>query len=899
MKPLLKILFCLLACLGSARQVYATHILGGELYYSHLGGKQYKLTLVLYGDCGGSSFPSLSTSIPVINIARYNTVESYIRLSADAPDGEEITPICQAMLNMSTCNGGSIPGIKRFSYSRVIALADTCSEWNFRFEGALGNSSAGRSSAITNIAPPSAAMNLVATLNNTLGGNSSPVFTASLSPFFCVNKPQQYNTGCVDPDGDELTYALVPALVDPATPAVYQNGYSATSPMSLTGNSIFSPATGQYNFTPAQAQMSTVVMKVTEYRNGRVAGSVMRELNFVVLNNCFNNPPDGVISNSFQTNNTRNSVTICAGHPALDFYINPTDADGNMLNVKWSNLPAGSSFTVSNNNTPNPQGHFTWNTATAPTGIYTFFLTLTDDGCPLSSTQTIAYTIRIVPPPQLAVTQLTQTHCLYKAKLAIGLTGNDGPWQLRITRGGSNVRYFNSISQSYTDSLDAGNYHIVMKSDGATCISEQDFTITDSGQFPFAPALDTDPATYCTGDAATPIQVTGYPGATMLWSDEWGNPTGSTPPTPSTSTTGSFYWKVAQQYKTCVSDTTMATVFVSQMPNAFFDMPEMACEGDIIQVMFTGDEYPGAVYNWNWNGAPVVTGNTSGPYRIYLPKPGTHPVSLQIDNRGCLSVPNTRLVHVQPIPGNQISVADICQGDTAQISYAARQVPNASYSWNIPGATSIKGQDAGPYEAFYNTPGTKTVTLKTTAAGCSSDTTISFQVFPRPNVFIGGQLREYCMGDTVMLQPQGAASYEWLQPQQVKSNNDGYYSIVYQPTDFTVEGTSSDGCSGTATLHIGNVYSCCTFHYPNAFTPNGDGNNDLFNVKTMGNYEQYLLVIYNRWGQEVFRTLDESRGWNGIIGGTPAPSGTYFYYFNAKCYNGKTEERKGDVILLR
>ncbi len=900
MKPIIKILCCLFVLHGFVQKAKATHILGGELLYSYVGGKQYKLTLVLYGDCAGNSFASLPTSIPVVNIARNGIVETFVKLQPDAPDGEEVTPICQQMLPQSSCNGGTIPGVKKFSYSKIVTIADTCSQWTFNFEGALGNSSAGRSTAITNIASAGSAMNLIATLNNTSGPNNSPVFTANLSTFFCVNKPQQYNTGAVDPDGDELVYTLVPGLANPVTPVAYSTGYSAQNPVSVSGNSSFSTTSGQFNFTPNTAQISMVVMKVSEYRGGKLVGSIMRELNFVVLNNCSNNPPTGIISNSANSINTPNSVTICSGHPGLDFNINPTDADGDRLVVKSSNLPPGSSFVVSNNNTPAPQGRFTWNTAAAPNGTYTFFLTVTDDGCPLSSSQTIAYTIHIITPPQVTVTQLSLTHCLYKAQVAIDLTGTDAPWKLQITQGSTTVRNMHNVAQSFLDSLSAGNYHVVLKSNAATCVSEKNITIADSGKFPFPPVLNTDPKGYCKGAAPIALQATGYPNAIFNWIDNMGNTIGSSAPLPPTSDTGTFYWRVAQQYKTCVSDTITATVFVSDLANAFFELPATACEGDTVSVTYTGDVLPAARYTWHWHDAEVVAGNEKGPYRIYLPSAGTNPVSLQVDNRGCLSALNTRLVRVRPVPGNVISAPDVCVYDSVVLQYQSHTLPNAKYLWNIPGAKEIKGSGAGPYTIRYANPGEKSIHLSVNYEGCTNDTTITVKVFPQPDIRIQAEIRNYCMGDSVFLKPEGATTYQWLQPQQVwTGEDDNYFSVVYNRTTFQLKGTSSEGCSNTAELTIPNVYSCCEFYYPNAFSPNGDGSNDRFNIKTLGNYEQYLLIVYNRWGQEVFRTLDEQRGWNGNINGSPAPVDTYYYYFNAKCYNGKTEERKGNVILLR
>jgi gliding motility-associated-like protein len=92
-----------------------------------------------------------------------------------------------------------------------------------------------------------------------------------------------------------------------------------------------------------------------------------------------------------------------------------------------------------------------------------------------------------------------------------------------------------------------------------------------------------------------------------------------------------------------------------------------------------------------------------------------------------------------------------------------------------------------------------------------------------------------------------------------------------------------------------------TFFLPNAFSPNGDGINDVF--QPMGNVivaETYRLEIFDRWGQEVFLTDDQGKGWDGAYGGVPAQAGVYV--FHAQVQDAISKERHefmGHVTLLR
>ncbi|MDT8308335.1 MAG: gliding motility-associated C-terminal domain-containing protein, partial [Bacteroidales bacterium] len=89
-------------------------------------------------------------------------------------------------------------------------------------------------------------------------------------------------------------------------------------------------------------------------------------------------------------------------------------------------------------------------------------------------------------------------------------------------------------------------------------------------------------------------------------------------------------------------------------------------------------------------------------------------------------------------------------------------------------------------------------------------------------------------------------------------------------------------------------------YIPNAFTPNGDNNNDVFFV--VGNdIINFSIIIYNRWGGAVFKTKDKDLGWDGTFGGKPVPEGVYFYTisFSVTDNPDKVTERKGSVLLLR
>ena len=89
-----------------------------------------------------------------------------------------------------------------------------------------------------------------------------------------------------------------------------------------------------------------------------------------------------------------------------------------------------------------------------------------------------------------------------------------------------------------------------------------------------------------------------------------------------------------------------------------------------------------------------------------------------------------------------------------------------------------------------------------------------------------------------------------------------------------------------------------TFFIPNAFSPNGDGNNDILFVRGK-NIQELNLSVYDRWGQRVFQTSDINEGWDGKYRGKEMENAVFVYYLTLTYTDGKTETKKGNVSLIR
>jgi gliding motility-associated-like protein len=112
---------------------------------------------------------------------------------------------------------------------------------------------------------------------------------------------------------------------------------------------------------------------------------------------------------------------------------------------------------------------------------------------------------------------------------------------------------------------------------------------------------------------------------------------------------------------------------------------------------------------------------------------------------------------------------------------------------------------------------------------------------------------------------------------------------------------SQGGCTAFDTMEVTEFVCHCPFFVPNSFTPNNDGKNEIFKPAICSELNFYTMTIFNRWGQEIWRTNDPAKGWDGKHGSTDAPQGVYSYVINYDSYAYYADEITvtGHVNLIR
>lgn len=607
-----KLLCILLLCVTCLSRVYATHIFGGELLYTHDTGDTYHIALTLYGDCSGKSFSYLAGSTPIIFIKNGSLLTDSVTLLPEPGTGIEVSPVCSGELKNTSCHGGKLPGVTKYVYSANYTLRSKSANWQFIFAGAMGTSTAaGRSTAITNIDnfTTNTLVYLVATLNNKIAPNNSPQYTTIPTPFYCLNVMQQYNQGCSDADGDSLAYTLTPGL-DNGVSVHYIYPYTYLEPLSADTFS-FNKLNGQMTFLPNITQDALIVTKVNEYRNGVIVGSSMREMTFIILNNCNTTPPTATVTNVAGGYNRGNTITICEGTPDLSFNIFASDSVGDTIIASPNNVPATSTLIVGNNNTPNPVLSFSWNTSSLPVGLYNFYVTYKNEHCPISSSQTIAYTIIVVPPYTISHEVLYPTQCIHKALVQFNVYDGAIPRLLTLQQGGKTIKTYKDSSGVVRDSIAAGNYTLLVSSLNSTCVVSYSFSIVDSGKLPDP---YTSPIAYCRYDSAMPLLLNFENGSTVQWYNAEYQPI-TAAPTPSTSLPGIYTWYVSEHYNVCdiLFDTVKVTV--NDLPHInILNQKSTVCLGDKIILEATG----GIKYTWKSTSNKIVTDNSGTIFSLAL-----------------------------------------------------------------------------------------------------------------------------------------------------------------------------------------------------------------------------------------------------------------------------------------
>lgn len=365
--------------------------------------------------------------------------------------------------------------------------------------------------------------------------------------------------------------------------------------------------------------------------------------------------------------------------------------------------------------------------------------------------------------------------------------------------------------------------------------------------------------------------------------------------------TGTYRVRViAIDTNACVgADSAFATVTViNDSTIAAFQMNILHDCDSNLQVTLTNQSTNAVNYLWTFgDGTSSTQQNESHTYTV----PGTYTIRLiATDTTRCHPVDSMiKTVQLKPNAFVGFTNDSVCRGNN--VTFTNLSNPNASFVWHY-GDNSISGQFAPPH--LFARAGTYTVTLVITdTATCNLNDTATgtVVVFEQP---IAGILinHDSVKFETPVTFTSNSIYYDhliWDLGDGTTVRDETSVTHVYE-TIGTVKVclTASNGnCVDTACKNIFITYSEL-IGVPNAFSPNGDGINDVVKVEGKGIVE-LTFRIFNRWGELVFESHDKNVGWDGTYKNVLQEVDVYTYTVDAVLINGKRVPLKGNITLLR
>lgn len=416
------------------------------------------------------------------------------------------------------------------------------------------------------------------------------------------------------------------------------------------------------------------------------------------------------------------------------------------------------------------------------------------------------------------------------------------------------------------------------------------------------------PNDVCLGTPQT-ITFTGSAGNAAVYN--WSNFSGATVQSGSGAGPYNILFNAADAYilqlqvtdSGCVSATTTQTVTVTAPPVVGFTLSDPTpCTGGLITVTFTGNAGANATANWNWGGGVVQSGNGLGPYSVQYQQNGA--VSLTVTDGVCTVNVPTQQVTVIPLPVAAFSVDTITGCPDLPVSFINQSQQADSWLWRFGDGDLSSAEN--PVHT-YTTAGTYTVTLIAAAQQQCFDTLVqtalinvqpspvaAFTVQPRVNVPLEYSEAHFSFSN----QSQNAVNYLWdfgdsnttdSRDPQHRYELPGSYRVI-----LTVK--NDIGCVDSLSLAWLIVTPDKVLRIPNAFSPNGDGINDRWEIDGLRGIPGCQVEIFNRWGQPVYESIGYERPWDGTWKGRQSPTGTYYYVIRAK---PKDKPYTGWVALLR
>ncbi len=321
----------------------------------------------------------------------------------------------------------------------------------------------------------------------------------------------------------------------------------------------------------------------------------------------------------------------------------------------------------------------------------------------------------------------------------------------------------------------------------------------------------------------------------------------------------------------------------------------VSCKSKTIK--FLNKSSGGFSYNWSFGTGDVST--EFEPTYTY-PDTGIYTVKLVVNQGSTCPDSISRFVKVFPdytagyeVAGLYCPNAPIQFTDRSEATYK----PVVKWEWDFGDGTASGEQNP---EHTYGQGGDYAVKLVSTSIKGCKDTAVQNVSIDRFIPFAGNDTI-IVKGESIYFNATGGSVFEWSPGNNLSTvsapNPVGFYPDTGR-YNYNVYIRSPRGCEGNDSIRVWVVGQGSLF-IPSAFTPNGDGTNDLLRPLSVGYSAYNYFRVFNRWGELVFDTKRIGDGWDGYYKGRKADIGTYFWLLSAIDKDGVTHQKKGDATLIR
>jgi gliding motility-associated-like protein len=871
----MKRLCVILIVLGMCFTGKANHITGGQIYYTFTGVNNgnytYSVTLLLYRDHFSSGAQlDAAAAIGIYNNSNNSLVWNQSITLAFVEEAEVTSP--------DPCiNNPPIVYYDIGHYNFSVTLPANAVGYTIAYQRCCRIAGISNLQASSSVGATYTAIIPGTAIQPTGPANNSAHFIGDDTVIVCQNNYFTYNFGAADIDGDSLAYTFCDAYVggnantqggaapNPPAPPPYLPvpylfpQFSGGSPMGTTVT--INPRTGLVSgIAPAQG-IYVVTVCVTEFRNGEAIATQRKDLQ-IKVGDC-----------------SLAQVTLAPEYISCDGY-SWTFANGGDQTLIHSYLwTFGDPSTGTNDSSllSTPTHIF------SDTGIYIVKL-ITNRGEPCSDTGS---TIMKVYPgffPAFGWSGL----CINKPTRFTDSTAtqygfvNTWGWDFGVTTIDGDTSHLQNPSYIYTIPGTYAVQFIVTNSKGCIDTVVHAIDIYDKPPITLVPR-DT---ILCVPDS---VQLHAQGNGVFSWSPPV-NIINANSPDPIVHPTSTMYYYVVLDDNGCINRDSVRVRVVDHVTLSVMN-DTTACQSDPVQLNAQSD---GTQYTWT-PAAPLNDPHILNPIATVS---ANTTFQLLSTIGSCRATANVNVFSVPYPSGNAGPDQTICFNTPAQLHAT---IVGTTYSWS-PFNSLSNPASLDPIATPSHTTDYILTVFDTRGCPKPGRDTITVNVRPKMNVSAGNDTA-VVVGQPLHFHASGGVNYTWTPSTGLSATNIsdpiGIYDGSADSIRYKVIISDESNCVDSANVTVKIFKTNPQIFVPTAFTPNGDGLNDLFRPLGVGIKKFEYFRVYNRWGQLVFSTTTNGQGWDGKVAGREQGSNTFVWVVKGIDYLDKSFFKKGTVTLVR